>query len=72
MDQRGMINYICLDCEHEFDEFEAVNCSLCPDEYNPGCPKCEGDHVAEVNHVPLPLGRILTCVWSIYSQAITY
>lgn len=35
----------CLDCGKEFEEAEAANASLDPNEYNPACPSCGSDHV---------------------------
>jgi len=40
--------YQCRDCFYKFDEFDAINCSLCPDEYNVGCPKCGNDDIIHV------------------------
>ena len=35
----------CHDCGHRFSEFDALNASLAPDEFNAACPECGGDYV---------------------------
>ncbi len=41
--QDGIKVYRCEDCALLFDEFEAMNASLVPDENNPCCPGCGSD-----------------------------
>ena len=35
----------CLDCDHTFEEVDALNASLDPYEYNPACPNCHNDNI---------------------------
>ena len=40
-------DYKCLDCGLPFEEGEARNASLVPDEFNVACPSCGGDNIEE-------------------------
>ena len=42
----GSEGYVCRDCQAVTDD--PGNCSLTPDEFNPGCPDCGGDNLARL------------------------
>jgi len=41
-------DYKCHDCGLSFEEGEARNASLCPDEHNTACPSCGSDSIEEL------------------------
>ena len=64
-----MSDMYCNDCGHQFSEFDALNASLCPDEFNIACPKCENDWISTMK-MPHEYRQIVTIQCAVCGKTI--